>query len=304
MIHSSNPDSAKIHTFVPLVVVSPVRDESKLIAKTIESMLAQTVRPKEWVIVDDGSTDNTVEIVEAYAKSHPFIRLVRHPNRGFRKLGGGVVVAFKYGLTQIASEHFEFIAKLDGDMSFGPLYIEKMMSRFSANPKLAAVSGKVFRPDEDGLVEEPIIDVHVAGQFKLYRWDAYQEIGGFVEEVLWDGIDVHTARMKGWDTLSFLDQDALLYHHRLMGSSDKNVYRGRLRWGRGIYFMGYHPLYALASGLFRMREKPFLIGGLLIVFGYFRAAVQGVPRYDNLEFRRYLQKWQMDQLKQRLFGRS
>ena len=304
MMNQHQSELTQPHAVVPLVIVSPVRDESKLIAKTIESMLAQTVRPQEWVIVDDGSTDNTVEIVESYACNHPFIRLVRHPNRGFRKLGGGVVVAFKYGLTQIASPSFDYIAKLDGDMSFGPLYIQKMMDRLVANPKLAAVSGKVFRPDEGGLIEEPIIDEHVAGQFKLYRWDAYQQIGGFVEEVLWDGIDVHTARMKGWDTLSFLDPEALLYHHRLMGSSDKNVYRGRLRWGRGIYFMGYHPLYAVASGMFRMKEKPFVIGGLLIIFGYFRAALQGVPRYDNLEFRRYLQGWQLAQLKQRLFGRS
>jgi glycosyltransferase involved in cell wall biosynthesis len=289
---------------VPVVLVSPVRDESQLIAKTLDSVVAQSVWPLEWVIVDDGSTDNTAEIVEAYAQRYPFIRLVRHPNRGFRKLGGGVVVAFKYGLTQIAAPEFEFIAKLDGDMSFGPKYLELMLERFSQNPRLAAVSGKVFRPEGEALVEEPIIDEHVAGQFKLYRWRAYQEIGGFVEEVLWDGIDVHTARMKGWDTLSFHHPDALLYHHRLMGSSDKNVYKGRLRWGRGIYFMGYHPLYAIASGVFRMKEKPLVIGGLLIILGYFKAALQGVPRYDNLEFRAYLQRWQLNELKQRLTGSS
>ena len=109
--------------------------------------------------------------------------------------------------------------------------------------------------------------------------------------------------MKGWHTQSFDNPEARLIHHRLMGSSDKNVYKGRLRLGRGIYFMGYHPLYALASSIFRLREKPFIIGGVLIIFGYVRAAIQRVPRYDNLEFRAYLQSWQMDQLKARLEAR-
>jgi poly-beta-1,6-N-acetyl-D-glucosamine synthase len=289
---------------VPLVIVSPVRDESALIAKTIESMIAQTVRPVEWLIVDDGSKDNTADIVRAYAEKHPFIRLVTITDRGFRKLGGGVIAAFKFGLTQIQAPQYEFIAKLDGDMSFGPRYLELMFKAFDADPRLAAVSGKVFRPEGAGFVEEWTIDEHVAGQFKLYRWTAFCEIGGFVEEVLWDGIDVHTARMKGWTTLSFHDPDAQLIHHRLMGSSDKNVLRGRLRWGRGIYFMGYHPLYAIASGIFRMREKPQAIGGLLIIVGYFKAMIQRVPRYDNPEFRTYLQNWQLGKLKARLKGEA
>ena len=288
---------------IPLVIISPVRDESALITKTLDSIIAQTVRPTEWVIVDDGSKDNTAALVQAYADKYPFIRLVKLTDRGFRKLGGGVIAAFKFGLTQIAAPHYDYIAKLDGDMSFGPRYLEIMFDAFEANPKLAAVSGKVYRPENGGYTEEWTIDEHVAGQFKLYRWTAFCEIGGFVEEVLWDGIDVHTARMKGWHTQSFDNPEARLIHHRLMGSSDKNVYKGRLRLGRGIYFMGYHPLYALASSIFRMREKPFIIGGVLIIFGYVRAAIQRIPRYDNLEFRAYLQSWQMDQLKARLEAR-
>ncbi len=289
---------------VPLVIISPVRDESALIAKTLDSIVAQTVRPMEWVVVDDGSKDDTAAIVQAYADKYPFIRLVKITDRGFRKLGGGVVAAFKFGLTQIASQKYDYIAKLDGDMSFGPLYLETMFKAFDANPKLAAVSGKVFRPENGSFVEEWTIDEHVAGQFKLYRWTAFCEIDGFVEEVLWDGIDVHTARMKGWHTMSFDDPNARLIHHRLMGSSDKNVYKGRLRLGRGIYFMGYHPIYALASSIFRMREKPFIIGGVLIIVGYIKAAIQQVPRYDNLEFRTYLQNWQLAKLKARLKGEA
>jgi biofilm PGA synthesis N-glycosyltransferase PgaC len=294
------PDQPK--TVVPLVIVSPVRDEAALIAKTLDSVVAQTVQPLEWVIVDDGSTDDTAAIVQRYADKYPFIHLVTIQDRGFRKLGGGVVAAFKFGLTQIRAPQYDYIAKLDGDMSFAPQYLEIMFKAFDEDPKLAAVSGKVFRPENGQLIEEWTIDEHVAGQFKLYRWPAYCEIGGFVEEVLWDGIDVHTARMKGWHTQSFDHPDARLIHHRLMGSSDKNVYRGRLRLGRGIYFMGYHPLYALASSIFRMREKPFIIGGVLIMVGFVKAFFQGVPRYDNPEFRAYLQNWQLKKLKEKVWG--
>jgi len=289
---------------VPLVIIAPVRDEADLIRLTLDSMVAQTVKPVEWIIVDDGSQDGTADIVREYADKHPFIRLVQRPDRGFRKVGGGVVAAFKFGITQIEHQEYEYIAKLDGDMSFGPRYLECMFEQFALEPKLAAVSGKVYREEEGQMIEEIIIDEHVAGQFKLYRRTAFEEIGGFVEEVLWDGIDVHTARMKGWTTKSFLHPDAILMHHRLMGSSDKNVYRGRLRWGRGIWFMGYHPLYALASGIFRMREKPFVIGGLLIIAGYLGAAIKRAPRYENLEFRQHLHRWQLGQIKNLFFGKK
>jgi poly-beta-1,6-N-acetyl-D-glucosamine synthase len=289
---------------VPLVIISPVRDESALIEKTLQSMVLQSIKPLEWILVDDGSTDRTAEIIERYSSQYPFIRLVTIKDRGFRKLGGGVIAAFKYGLSQISSKNYQYIAKLDGDMSFGPHYLEIMFNAFEEDPKLAAVSGKVYRPEGEKFVEELTIDEHVAGQFKLYRWAAFCDIGGFVEEVMWDGIDVHMAQMKGWKTMSFEDDRARLIHHRLMGSSDKNVLRGRLRWGRGIYFMGYHPLYALASGIYRMREKPLIIGGALILLGYLKAAVQRIPQYENKEFKEYLQNWQMSKLKSWLQGHN
>jgi len=298
-----DPVSAETRPTVPVVLVSPVRDEEKLIRLTLDSVVAQTVLPVEWVIVDDGSKDRTAEIVQEYAEKHPFIRLVRRPDRGFRKVGGGVVAAFKFGESQIITPDYQYVAKLDGDLSFGPRYLESMLQKFAADPKLAAVSGKVFRSEGGALVEEFIIDEQVAGNFKLYRRDAFADIGGFVEEVMWDGIDTHMSRMKGYNTLSFYDPEAWMLHHRLMGSSDRNVYKGRLRWGRGIWFMGYHPLYALASGVFRMREKPFIIGGILIFAGYVGAAMTNKPRYENLEFRRYLQNWQMGELRKLAMGK-
>lgn len=282
---------------VPLAIISPVRDEARYVRLTLDAMLAQTVQPQEWLFVDDGSSDDTRAIVESYASRHPWIRVISRDNRGFRQLGSGVIAAFNYGRERLANPDYRYIAKLDGDMSFPPRYLEVMLDRLERDPGLAAVSGKVFRPEGDGYVEEFIIDEMVAGQFKLYRREAFDRIGGFTQTILWDGIDIQRCRMKGYRTLSFDDPEARLIHHRLMGSSDANVFKGRVRLGRGIWFMGYHPLYALASGLFRMHERPYVIGGLTIAASYFYAALRGDAQFEDKDFIRELRRWQLQQLK-------
>jgi glycosyltransferase involved in cell wall biosynthesis len=265
----------------------------------------------EWLFVDDGSTDNTRSIIESYAERCSWIRVISRDDRGFRQLGAGVIAAFNFGRENLDCRDYEYIAKLDGDMSFPPRYLEIMLGKLSSDQTLAAVSGKVFRPEKGDYVEEYIIDEMVAGQFKLYRRDAFDDIGGFTQTILWDGIDIHRCRMKGYRTLSFYDPEARLIHHRLMGSSDKSVFTGRVRLGRGIWFMGYHPLYAIASGIFRTHERPYVIGGLIIIASYFWAAIRREPRFDDKDFIRELQRWQLAKLRglaskqaRRLVGRG
>lgn len=291
---------------VPLAIISPVRDEAQYIRKTLDAMVAQTVQPQEWLFVDDGSTDDTRAIIESYTEQHPWIRVIARDDRGFRQLGSGVIAAFNFGRDNLRSTDYRYIAKLDGDMSFPLRYLEVMLQKLDEDPKLAAVSGKVFRPEGNSYVEEYIIDEMVAGQFKLYKREAFDDIGGFTQTILWDGIDIHRCRLKGYRTLSFDDREARLIHHRLMGSSDSNVFKGRVRLGRGIWFMGYHPLYAIASGLFRTHEKPYVIGGLIIIASYFYAALRREPRFDDEAFIRELRNWQMQQLRtlhKRVFNR-
>jgi biofilm PGA synthesis N-glycosyltransferase PgaC len=282
---------------VPLAVISPVRDEARYVRHTLDAMVAQTVRPQEWLFVDDGSTDDTRAIIESYASRHAWIHVVSRDDRGFRQLGSGVVAAFNFGRERLRSQDYDYIAKLDGDMSFPPKYLEVMIGRLESEPKLAAVSGKVFRPEENAFVEEYMIDEMVAGQFKLYKRAAFDEIGGFTQTILWDGIDIHRCRLKGYATSSFHHPEARLIHHRLMGSSDTSVYKGRVRLGRGIWFMGYHPLYAIASGLFRMHEKPYVVGGLIIILSYLYAAARREPRLDDPQFVRELRRWQLGKLR-------
>ena len=284
-----------------VAIISPCRDEERTLERTIACMRAQTHPPVSWVIVDDGSRDRTPEILARAAAEIPWMHIVRRGDRGYRKVGGGVIDAFYDGLAAVDVE-YDFVAKMDVDLEFSPRYLERILAEFERNPSLAAASGKVYRPEGDGLVEEFMIDEMVAGQFKLYRRSAFETIGGFVREVMWDGIDFHRARMCGFQTTSLPDPELRIIHLRLMGSSDRSVYRGRLRWGRGQWFMGSSFPYVTASGLFRMRERPYVIGGLLIIAGYLQAAWQRAPRYDDLHFRGDLRRWQWRRLFRLLGG--
>jgi biofilm PGA synthesis N-glycosyltransferase PgaC len=285
-----------------IVIVSPCRDEERTLEQTIACMAAQTHPPECWVIVDDGSQDRTPEILERAARELPWLRVVRRVDRGYRKLGGGVIDAFCEGLESVDVE-YDYVAKMDVDLEFEPVYLERILEHFERDPLLAAASGKVYRREESGLVHEYMIDEMVAGQFKLYRRAAFEKIGGFVREIMWDGIDFHRARMEGFRTASLPDPELRIIHLRLMGSSDANVYRGRMRWGRGQWFMGTAFPYIVASGLFRMWEKPFVTGGMLIIAGYLAAAFRRERRYEDLEFRKQLRRWQYARLHMLLRGR-
>ncbi len=286
-----------------IVIISPVRDEEMTLQRTIDCMKAQTVRPTLWVAVDDGSMDASPQILDDAAREIPWLRVLRRPNRGFRELGRGVIDAFYAGLETVDCD-YDFLAKVDVDLEFSPRYIERVLEYFKRDPRLAAVRGKVFRPEGERLVEEFIIDEQVSGAFKFYRREAFERIGGFVRNVMWDGIDFHRARMAGFRTASVSDPELRIIHLRLMGSTDRSVYRGRVRWGRGQWFMGTAFAYIVASGLFRMREQPYVVGGLLIIVGYLMAALRREPRYGDSEFRSELRRWQYARLARLLRGRG
>jgi poly-beta-1,6-N-acetyl-D-glucosamine synthase len=304
---NSDTSNAKRERLIPsgrrVVVISPVRDEAATVARTIACMKAQTLQPVLWVVVDDGSTDETPAILGRAVAEIPWLRVVRLADRGFRAVGGGVVEAFDAGLASV-DVPYDYVAKMDADLEFSPAYLERILGYFERDPGLAAASGKVYRREAKGLVEEFMIDAMVAGQFKLYRREAFERIGGFLRQVMWDGIDIHRARMLGYRTASLPDPELRIIHLRLMGSSDRSVYHGRMRWGAGQWFMGSSFDYVLASGLFRMRERPFVVGGLLITAGYVLAALRRKPRYEDRAFRRELRRWQRRRVLDVLRGRG
>jgi len=280
------------------VVISPIRNEAEFLPRVIQSVFNQTIRPTEWIVVDDGSTDNTGKILQEAAKKYKWITYVHKPDRGIRSVGPGVVETFYYGYERMKTKEYDFIAKMDGDLEFGPKYIETLLGYFNKDPFLGSASGKIFLPvGNNKLIEERMTDEMTSGAFNFYRRQTFDDIGGFVCEVMWDGIAYHQARINGWRTRSVHHADLKIIHKRLMGSSHKNIIHGRLRWGRGQYFMGTHPLYILAVAAYRMFERPFLIGGFGILTGYILSGFNRIKRYGNDEFRKSLHAWQMERLK-------
>jgi glycosyltransferase involved in cell wall biosynthesis len=279
------------------IIVCPVRNEEQYLGRTIASIVAQSVLPARYIIVDDGSTDRTPEIVRQACAAHPWITSVRRQDRGGRRVGPGVVEAFYDGYRAVGEQEYDFICKMDGDLTIGPRYFETLFARFRDDPYLGAASGKLFLDLGDGrLVEERITDESVLGGVLCLKRQCFEAIGGFVQQVMWDGITFHRCRMEGFRTRSFRDEDLMIHDHRIMGSSHKSIFHGRTRWGWGQYFMGTHPLYILAVAAYRMLERPFVLGGLFILWGYIRAWIENAPRYDHPGFKRSLHAWQMERL--------
>lgn len=275
------------------VVVTPCRDEGEFIERAIESLAAQTVRPVAWVIVDDGSTDETPRLLAEAEQRHDFIRVVRREDRGERKVGPGVIEAFYAGYDTLAGEDFDFLCKMDADLELPEAYFERLLQEMEREPRLGAVSGKMYLRDEDGrLHHERRGDDHAAGPTKFYRKACFDDIGGFVRMVGWDGIDGHVCRMKGWIARS-IDADGLrVVHLRQMGSSHKGVLHGRVRGGQGKWRIGSSPWYLLATAIYRCGDKPYVIGALAMTYGYFKAMLTGAERMNDPAYLRHLRRYE------------
>ena len=261
--------------------------------QTLDSVVAQSVLPAKWIVVDDGSTDATPAILAEYADRHDWIQIVTRKDRGRRSVGPGVVEAFYDGYSHIEGEDYEFLCKLDLDLRLPEKYFEILLDRMKADPRLGTCSGKPYLKLDDGsLVSERIGDEMSAGMTKFYRATCFREIGGFVREVMWDGIDCHKARMLGWIATSWDEPDLRFTHLRIMGSSQDNILVGRMRNGFGQYFMGTGFIYLAATAVFRMTRRPYVIGGLAILWGYVRSALKGDARFDDPEFRVFLRSYQ------------
>jgi poly-beta-1,6-N-acetyl-D-glucosamine synthase len=287
-------------------LITPCRDEAKYARRTLDSVTRQSVPPALWVIVDDGSKDQTPQILAEYAGRFPYIRVVTRADRGDRKLGGGVIEAFDTGYATIEPGDYEYVCKLDLDLDLPPRYFEILMDRMEAEPRIGTCSGKPYffpgeTPDEvvrfplvetGGLVSEMIGDDVSVGMTKFFRTEAFRQIGGFVRELMWDGIDTHRCRQLGWIAVSWDDPELRFVHLRPMGTSHKNWWTGRVRHGFGQYFMGTTPAFMVAAAAYRMTRPPVIVGGLAMLHGYFRSMIRRAPRYGDEEFRRFLRRYQ------------
>ena len=281
------------HTTGSYAIVTPCRDEATFARRTLDSIASQAVRPALWVVVDDGSTDETPAILAEYQRRLPFLRVVRREDRGERSVGPGVIDAFYAGLAEVDLDRYEFVCKMDLDLDIPDGYFGAMIDRMRADERLGTCSGKAYYPDADGnLVSEGIGDEMSVGAMKFYRTTCFRQIGGFVRQVMWDGIDCHRCRMLGWKAESWDDPDLRFIHLRPMGSSHKGIWHGRMRHGFGQYFMGTSLAYMTASATYRMSRPPLVVGGLAMWWGFVRSMLTGVERFEDPEFRRFLRRYQ------------
>ncbi len=275
------------------LLITPCRDEAAYLQTTIDSIAAQTVAPTKWVIVDDGSTDETPQILEAAAKKYPYIQVIRREDRGERAVGPGVIEAFYAGLDSVDLDDFDYLCKLDGDLDIPSGYFQGVIERFENDAHLGTYSGKLYLRYGDDLVHERCGDENSVGPAKFYRVACFNDINGFVRQVSWDGIDGHMCRLRGWIAQSEDVEELRLIHLRRMGSSQKSFWIGRVRWGRGKYFMGSAMYYVLAVSFYRLFERPYVISGLGILAGYIKAMLSGHERHHDRDYLRLLRQFEL-----------
>lgn len=277
------------------ILITPARNEAAFIEKTLDSMIAQTSRPEQWVIVDDGSTDRTAEIVERYAARWPWIELVRRPQHVDRSFAGKVH-AFNAGLERVQALQFEVIGNLDADLSFDPEYLKFLMGKFAEEPTLG-VAGTPFTEDGgyDSARDSFEGENHVAGGCQLFRRKCFEEIGGYVPNHAGgvDWIAVTTARMKGWKTKSFPEKR--FHHYRTLGTAGKSNWAASFSYGEKDYYLGGSPLWQLFRVAYRSTRQP--VEGAALLSGYLWAAIRRIERPVTRELMRFHRREQTNKLR-------
>jgi biofilm PGA synthesis N-glycosyltransferase PgaC len=286
------------------VLITPARNEEKYIENTIRSVIDQSVRPICWLIVNDGSTDRTRPIIESFASTHPWIRCINLPERKERHFGGKAR-AFNEAYAIVKDLDFGFIGNLDADITIPSDYYEFLISRFTENPKLG-VAGTPFVEDfskpHAHTYSNPGANLsHVSGASQFFRRACFDEIGGY-QPIKGGGIDwlaVTTARMKGWTTRTFVEK--VCFHHRKMGTAGRNPLAARFKHGQEDYYVGGHPVWQLLRGCFQMKEKPYVLGGVALIAGYFWAYVRRMESPIPQELKAFHRAEQISRLRQIVF---
>src|SRR5579859_1360953 len=278
------------------VLITPARNEEKLIEQVIQSMIAQNIAPLKWVIVNDGSTDSTVSIVGRHLAKYEWIEMVDLPAHRDRSFAAKVN-AFNAGFEKVKNLDYEVIGNLDSDVSFDADYIEFLLGKFKEDPSLG-VAGTIFR--EQGYSSESDSfegQNHVAGGCQLFRRRCFDEIGGYIPNKAGgiDWIAVTTARMKGWRTRSFREKS--FFHYRSLGTAERSPLASAFSYGEKDYYLGNHPLWEVFRLLYRSTKKPYLLAGIALYSGYVSGFLRQIKRPVSDELMRFHRKEQMQKLR-------
>lgn len=277
-------------------LITSARNEESYIRKTLESVIAQTRLPEHWVIIDDGSTDRTAEIVESYVARFPWISLIRRlnrPNRNFAGKAEAVNSGFKY----LEMAKFDVVGNLDADVSFEPDLMEFLMQQFATEPQLGVAGVPYIEGAFDSARDSFEGENFVAGQLQLFRRQCFEEIGGYTKSCAGgiDWIAVMTARMKGWKVRSFAEKRFI--HHRVMNTAEQGVIAAHFSYGQKDYYLGGSPLWEIFRIGFRSLKKPYIIGAAAMFCGYCYAALSRMERPVSVELMRFHRHNQLRKLR-------
>jgi len=283
-------------TLLKYVLVTPARDEVRFVELAIKSVIAQRVRPIRWVIVSDGSTDGTDEVVKGYSAAHRWIELIRMPERVERDFAGKVY-AFNAGYARVRDLQYDAIGSMDADISFDSDYFAFLLGKLAEDPGLGLV-GTPFQNGAQSTYNYRFTSIeHVSGACQLFRRECFEQIGGYVPMKA-GGIDqfaVLAARMKGWKTRTFTEKTC--QHHREMGTAGRGWLAASFNQGVKDYAFGGHPVWEMFRLGYQMTRRPVILGGLALGAGYFWAAVQCLERPIPSEMVAFRRREQMERLK-------
>ena len=284
-------------TNIPYVLITPARNEEAFIEKTIQSMINQTHLPLKWVIVNDGSTDSTAGIISRYLPKYGWIEMIEMPTRLDRSFAAKVH-SFNAGYERVKHFNYEVIGNLDADISFDKDYFEVLLGKFAGMPEIG-VAGTGYT--EGGCIAKYSCK-DVAGQCQIFRRECFEDIGGYFPSK-YGGVDwiaVRTARMKGWKTRTFSEKT--FAHHRPMGTAESNRWQSKIHYGKKDYFLGNHPLWECFRVMYQMTQRPYVIGGALLGYGYTCAFLGRMPRPISREIIDFSRKEQLERIKLSLRG--
>lgn len=281
-----------------VLIVSPVRNEAEHITVVARSMQRQTRPPDVWLVVDDGSDDATPALVRQLAAEIPFMHALTTPDRftddnGDRLQVAAEARAFNWALATVELGDFDFIGKLDGDIELPDDYFERLLEEFAADPALGIGGGTLVELVGVEWRTMKTAQHHVRGALKLYRDDCFAAIGGVRELLGWDGIDQTYAQMRGYKTRSF--SHIVARHLRPCGSAD-GILRGRVRHGEVYYVLGFSLLWTALKSVKYAAMRPRAISGAAFLHGYLRASWRGMPRVEDVEYRRFVRGTERDRL--------
>lgn len=278
-------------------VITPARNEARYIERTIDSMLHQTVRPTKWVIVDDGSTDDTAQLAEQSIGGAGWIDVVSRPDRGHRSAGTGVIEAFRVGEGHIASIDWAYLVKLDADLEFEEDYFERCLAEFDHDPELGIAGGAVYDVLGDRTIWEPHPAFHVRGATKIYRRACWEDIGGLIDGTGWDTIDELKANQLGWSTRTL--RDIPIFQLRPSGRA-AGTWSNWVKNGVAAYRSGYHPVFLAARAGRRLVQPPSVVAPMGLIWGYTTAWLRRIERHHDPELLSFVR----EQQRNRLLGRD